>query len=383
MDNTHCNPVEVFPPGEFIRDELEARGWEQRDLARIMGRSTRLISELIAGKRSVTAETAQQLAEALGTTAQFWLNMETAYQLYQLGKPSDAVSRRARLYSFAPIKDLVRRGWIVESDDVAVMEERVKWFYRTDSLDSPPSFLAAARKATNSSGDFTIAQQTWLFRARQLAETVNAAKFNKSSFSNDVLTLKSLLASPEDVREIPSVLSDLGVRCVVVEHLPGTLIDGACFWLDKNSPVVALSLRYDRLDYLWFTLMHEVGHVLAGDGHRSGLQLDSSLLEDTKRDQVMPPVTDEESAANNFASSFLIPEDKLRDFVAEVQPRFSRKSVEAFADSIGVHPGLVVGRLHHLKAMPYRNLRSYLVKARSIMLDAAIYDGWGVTPCVG
>jgi len=73
--------AEVFPPGEFVKDELEARGWSQADLAEILGRSARLVSEIISGKRAVTAETARGLAEAFGTDAQTWLNLESAYSL--------------------------------------------------------------------------------------------------------------------------------------------------------------------------------------------------------------------------------------------------------------------------------------------------------------
>ena len=76
-------PAEVFPPGEFLRDELEVRNWTQTEFAEIIGRPTRLVNEIIAGKRGVTPETAQEFAAAFGTGAQFWLNLETSYQLYQ------------------------------------------------------------------------------------------------------------------------------------------------------------------------------------------------------------------------------------------------------------------------------------------------------------
>ncbi len=103
MSNTDIIPAEIFPPGEFIRDELAARGWEQRDLAEIMGRPERTISELVSGKRSITPETAQQLGEAFGSTPQFWLNLETAYRLWRLPRQDGSVARRARLYALAPI----------------------------------------------------------------------------------------------------------------------------------------------------------------------------------------------------------------------------------------------------------------------------------------
>lgn len=88
--------AEAFPPGEYIKDEIEARGWTQRDLARVLGRSEPKVSELINGKRAVTVRTAMELGAAFGTGAEVWLNLEAQWRLRQ-GMPSvEAIERRAR-----------------------------------------------------------------------------------------------------------------------------------------------------------------------------------------------------------------------------------------------------------------------------------------------
>ena len=88
--------AEAFPPGEYIKDEIEARGWTQRDLARVLGRSEPKVSELINGKRAVTVQTARELAAAFGTSAEVWLNLEAQWRLRQ-GAPSvEEIARRAR-----------------------------------------------------------------------------------------------------------------------------------------------------------------------------------------------------------------------------------------------------------------------------------------------
>ena len=88
--------AEAFPPGEYTRDEIEARGWTQRDLAHVMGRSEPKISELINGKRAVTVQTARELAAAFGTSAEVWLNLEAQWRLRE-GAPSvEEIARRAR-----------------------------------------------------------------------------------------------------------------------------------------------------------------------------------------------------------------------------------------------------------------------------------------------
>lgn len=88
--------AEVFPPGEYIRDEIEARGWTQRDLAGVLGRSEPKVSELINGKRAITSQTARELAAAFGTSAEVWLNLEMRWQLWHDQSPVGEVERRAR-----------------------------------------------------------------------------------------------------------------------------------------------------------------------------------------------------------------------------------------------------------------------------------------------
>ena len=88
---------EVFPPGEFLREELEARNWTQTELAEIIGRPVRLINEIIAGKKAITPETAIQLGESLGTGADVWMNLESQYQLSKVRGADDLIARRAGL----------------------------------------------------------------------------------------------------------------------------------------------------------------------------------------------------------------------------------------------------------------------------------------------
>ena len=100
-------PAEVFPPGEFIQEELDARGWTQADLAEIMGRDTNLVSALVTARRSVSPETARGLGAAFGTGAALWMNLEASYQLSRVDR-DDAVARRAYVYSRCPIQQMVR-----------------------------------------------------------------------------------------------------------------------------------------------------------------------------------------------------------------------------------------------------------------------------------
>ena len=101
-------PAEVFAPGELIREELEARGWTQVDLAEILGRPVRLVNELVAGKKQITPDTAKGLAEAFqGTDPVFWMNLDSAYRLSKAKPVNASVRRRSKLYSLYPVREMM------------------------------------------------------------------------------------------------------------------------------------------------------------------------------------------------------------------------------------------------------------------------------------
>ena len=92
--NTKRVSVELFPPGDFIREELEARGWSQRDLAEILGRPLQSINQIINGRKAITAQTAKELALAFGTGPEVWMNLETQWQLHCTPDPDRSIPKR-------------------------------------------------------------------------------------------------------------------------------------------------------------------------------------------------------------------------------------------------------------------------------------------------
>jgi HTH-type transcriptional regulator / antitoxin HigA len=374
-------PAHVPPPGEILKEELEARGWSQADLAEILGRPPRLVSEIISGKRAISTETAQGLGDAFGVDPHFWLNLESAYQLFRTPPPSEHIARRAKLFEKAPIKELVRRHWIQPSDDAKALEANLLKFFGTSSLEEEPLIWPhAARKGSSYQG-VTAAQWAWLCRARRLAAMVDAEPYSEDNFYELIEQLRLLLASPEDVRRVPRLLAEHGIRLVVIEHLSGTKIDGACFWLDKRSPVIVLSLRYDRIDYFWFTLFHELGHIKAKDGLTTEVAtIDDNLVgQGATRTEEKPQF---ERLADAFAEGSIIEQAKLNKFIQRIRPLYYKEKIRGFAAVNKVHPGLVVGQLQWREEITYAHNREMLAKVRDIVTKAALTDGWGATPMV-
>jgi HTH-type transcriptional regulator / antitoxin HigA len=369
-------PAEVFPPGDFLQEELEERGWTQTDLAAILDRPPRLVNEIIAGKRAITPETARGLAAAFGSSPEYWMNLESSYQLWRAGDDQgDAVARRARLYELAPIGDLERRGWIEKTPTLDVLQQQVLDFLEMDSLDDEPPLLPhAARKSTSYTSEWTAAERAWLFRSRHLARAMESVRFTQSGFDRALVRLRALGHGPGAVSQVPAILAEAGIRFLIIQALPGTRVDGACFWID-DAPVIVLSIRFDRIDNFWFVLFHELGHIAGGDG-KEHPTLDRDL-EKADASGGRPP---SEHEADDFATRRLIPEDPLKAFMREVRPFYSRARIESFAQLIQVHPGVVVGQLHHLGEVPYANLRKLLVPVREMVTATALTDGWGAVP---
>lgn len=358
---------DLFPPGEYLRDELEARNWTQEDLAEILGRPLKTVNLILSAKKAITPQTAQELAAAFGTSAEVWLNLENAYRLALARKEHTAVALRARLYELAPIKDMVRRRWIKRCNTVDELEEEVLAFLDIDSIDAVPAIDAAARKSSGHRG-FTPAQRAWLCRVQHLAKAQQVGPFSTQRVNEQLGALHSLTVSEQEIRRVPRILADMGIRFVVVEYLPRTRIDGATVWLDEQSPVIALSLRYDRVDAFWHTLSHELSHVRHGDR----FALDNDLV-GTRRRQADSRI---EKRADREAIAFLIPPEKLESFIVRLRPRFSKKRVIQFAKLHGIHPGIVVGQLQYREEIKYSHSREMLVSVRDILTATAVTDGW-------
>jgi len=158
-------------------------------------------------------------------------------------------------------------------------------------------------------------------------------------------------------------LAEIGIRFVVADHLPNTRVDGATFWLDAKSPVIALSLRYDRVDWFWFTLMHELAHIVC-DHAKGEPRIDDSLV-GRDREEPASERESEEATADALASEWLLPASHLKTFVRDTKPFFSRQKVLEFASSLGVHPGIVVGRLQHDGHVPWTHFRNHLGRIRA------------------
>lgn len=356
-------------PGEYLREELEARGWSQRDLAFILGCPVPAVNMLVSGKRGISPDMAKALGDAFGVPSELFSNLQRAYDLAHARDPHPGIAKRARLLAGYPFREMINRGWLQDAD-APVLEHQLAKFFGVSDINDVPHLAHAAKRTPTRYDEVPSEQLVWLFRVRQISSTMHVQPYSEKKLRETLPRLVQLLNDSEGIRHVPRLLMECGVRFVLVEPLPGSKIDGVCFWLDKNSPVIGMSLRLDRIDNFWFVLRHEIDHVLNKHGQEQEV-IDVEL--EIERD-----LRDEERIANASAADFCVPKREMDDFVARKAPFFSERDVRGFATIMQRHPGIIVGQIH-IRTKEYKLLRKYLIRVRSFAVQGAIVDGWGET----
>jgi HTH-type transcriptional regulator / antitoxin HigA len=357
-------------PGDYIREELARKAWGQDDLASVLGRPASRVNELVQGKLAVSPEIAAALAAALGGTAEEWMQREASHRLSASQPDIDAVRARARLFALAPIKDLQKRGWIRATDNPSLIEADLCRLFELKNIEDEPQLSALMRK-TDLLAELTPAQRAWCFRVRQLARCVPVSEFRENRLPQCERDLRKLAAYSKEVRKVPGVLAQYGIRYIVVEPLPGIKVDGMATWLSADDPVIGMSLRFDRIDGYWHTLCHELKHI----AYRDELSVDDEVADPGHIQLCVKSLA--ERRADEGASAMLIDPDELKSFILRVGPLYSKERINQFANRIKIHPGIIVGQLQHRGEIGFRANREMLVKIRESVTPVALTDGWG------
>jgi HTH-type transcriptional regulator/antitoxin HigA len=351
-------------PGSYIKEEMEARAWIQRDLAFILGIPEQGLNLILAGKRGISPEMAKALGQAFDVPAQFFANLQQAYDLSQAKEPNPEIAVLGKMHTSYPVREMIKRGWL-EKTDVHMLEQQLARFFCVPSVAEVPYMPHAAKKSSYEERDVHPAQLAWLFRVRQIAKSISVPKYSERSLRAGIHKLEPLMLAPEGAREVPRLLMEWGIKFIVVEKLPNAKIDGVCFW-ENDTPVVGMSTQRDTIDNFWFVLRHELEHVVLGHGRE---------MEMIDIDVQGANVSEEESLANAAALEFSV-SPKFESFFIRKRPFYYEKDVIAFSRTINRHPGIIVGQMQR-RLENYSYLTRHLAKIRQFVLPGAIADGWG------
>ena len=357
------NAVKILPPSVHIREALSARGLTQTDLAIITGRYPTQIS-LYLSKEKISLEFAKELELVLGKPAEYWLQLENRYRLSLIAGPDNDVKKRNNFLQEYPVKEMQKRGWLSKTDDFEKLVDEIEKFF-AEGKDSRGIERSAFFKRTMKDVELNPAEKAWLHRARHLANLLPDAKYSESRLPDLFAKIKIAIKSSESSRHIAGLLQRYGVRFVVIETLPKARIDGASFWLNEDTPVIALTLRFDNIGSFWFALVHELFHIK----HRDGTSLDN-FVDDFSVDDI-------EQERRKEAAEFLVPQKELERFIAASRPQFYLNKIVDLATRLGVHPGIIVGQLQNRHEIDFSLHRASLVTVREAVTATAFTDGWG------
>lgn len=365
---------DVRTPGQLIRELLRERGWTNRVLAMVLGVNDPIVSKMASDKRPVDAAMALQLEEVFGVPAERFVGLQSSYDLAKArieSQPNPKRAMRAKIYGRLPISEMIKRGWIDVEDghDPAVVETALCRFFKVNRVEDAPVFAFAAKK-TDAGKEPEPVQLAWLHRVRTIASEMLIGPYSPHKVEDAIAKIALLRAHPEHMERVPRILAEAGIRFVVVEGLPGGKIDGVCFWLDEKSPVIGMSLRYDRIDNFLFVLRHELEHVR----RRDGLQFPIIDIDLGRRPE--DDLEEQERMADEAAREFCVPKKDMDAFIARKAPYFSERDLIGFAKALRVHPGLVAGQLQ-FRTKKFTHFRSHLASVREFILPAAESDGWG------
>ncbi len=343
-------------PGEILAETLEARQISQADLATRCGLSEKHVSQIITGKASITSDTALLLERTLGVAASLWLNLESSHRLYLARQAEQTkLEEYASWTAEFPFRELVARGYVPASRSVEEKTRALLGFFGVTSPGAWESQYTQLSVAYRGTGAFDRSRESvtcWLRIGEIAATRIDTAPYDRSRFRVALQMIRGLtrLRATEFEPRMCSLCRDAGVALVFVPELPKTRLSGATRWLSSDKALVIQSLRYRTDDHFWFTFFHEAAHVLL-HGKRT-LFVDET---DAAR-------TPEEDAADRFAADHLIPPASYRQLTEASSP--SKAEIVAFAEKIGIAPGIVVGRLQHDGVIPFDRFQDLKRKFR-------------------
>jgi HTH-type transcriptional regulator/antitoxin HigA len=347
-------------PGDVLKDDIEALGWAQDDLAEVLEMSKNNVHNLLNNKTAITIETARKLAQAFDNTPEFWMNLDTNYRL-QISEKTEmdpTANERAILYKFMPIRELVQRGWIQRGNLIESCKAFLKINKITEEVILNKLEVEAALLRSSDIKAFNLTYlKVWLLYCRDHATEIKIKKYSHEKLVELTKRIPELTTQNDGVSTFLKELGKTGVKFMVIRHLSKTYTDGASFW-DGDNPVIVYTGRYDRSDNFWFTIAHEIGHILKHTGKKK-----QYFISDEKWNNYKKENETLENEANVIAGAILRHEEIIQWFT-RYRNYISEERVRTCSHELAIGEDIIVGVLQHSGLLPHRNLNKLKRKVK-------------------
>jgi len=322
-------PVEPIDPIDAIKFRMSELNLKQIDLAPYFGTKSR-VSEVLSGKRPLTVQMIKLLSVGLGISVETLIGIDSENQH---ATPKEEIN-----WAKFPIKEMVSRGWIekLTNKTKKSVEEQVKQFIDLFGVSADNAAFKRTLSGDSFSPTTKYSLYAWLTRVIQKAreKKEKVATFDNNVFSKAFLKELAQL-SWSDYGPLLAVefLEKHGICVVTVPPLKGTLVDGAALKDEDGLPIIALSLRYDRLDNFWHTLLHEVVHIW------KHVNNNETFIDDLEH----LSVDKNEAEANRLASEAFISRAIWKRSDAYLSP--SKTTIDQLSRELKIHPSIIAGRI--------------------------------------
>ncbi|PFH08804.1 HTH-type transcriptional regulator/antitoxin HigA [Collimonas sp. PA-H2] len=341
---------EALDPIEIIEFRMAEQGLRQKDLVPLLGSRSR-VSEVLGGKRPLTVQMIRALSSGLGIPADALIGREPV--------PSrDSESNVEEIdWKRFPYREMERRGWFSAAKISGKNAEEMLRSFLTQIVPSRQVPIMFRRRFRGDKLDEKAYYSTLAWTARVLMRAKDVEndlpKFDPGKISADTLRdLARLSWFSNGPRLAVEFLSKCGIAVIVEPRLPNAVIDGAAMLSERGTPVIGLTLRIDRTDYFWFTLMHEVAHVW-----RHLNTADEAFIDRIERIASTEKSEQKENEANRIARDSFIRRAVWERSSARLAP--TNQSIQELADSLHIHPAIVAGRIQ-FESGHYEHFREFL-----------------------
>ena len=342
------NEIMAFHPGYYVAEIIEDMGISQAEFAVRMGTTAKTVSQLINAQANISNDLAQKLSMMLGTSIEFWLNLQATYdeKVIEIKKAKD-MAEQVNIVAVIDYSYFVKLAQMPAAKSNKEKIENLCSFFKIADLRilKQDDFLVNFRTGISTVEEkHIINARAWLQTALNVASSIETAPFNAERLKSYIPEIRSMtLQDPEQfIPRLGTIFAECGVAFVLLPYLKNSGINGAVKWINHDRVVLAMNDRRLNADTFWFSLFHEIKHVLQ--------QKTKTVFISSNKQEMKAIDTKLEEEADTFAQNTLIP---LKAYIQFAPSQYTSDSeIIAFAKKIGIHPGVVAGRLQHDRIIP-------------------------------
>lgn len=341
MSKTEYKELIAFHPGYYLKDIIEDMGITQDEFAKRLGTTGKHLSDLLNGKCSLSKEIALNLSIMFGTTLDVWLNLQKTYTEKVLEiERRKAEDKEVECVNLIDYSFFVNLGVVPKTRLAADKAKELLKYFKISSFEvfKQPDFLVSYRTAIQTVCEKNIINSNaWVQTALNIGKEIKTSKYDSKKLRGHLDEIRGMTV--QDPKEfyprLVEIFASCGVAFVDLPHLKNSGVNGAVKWLNKEKVILAINDRRKYLDTFWFSLFHEIGHVLQEKITMLIVGRDVEEMDEANKTL--------ENEADIFAQDILLPEKAYAKFVNAGD--FSEWHIREFAARINIHPSIIVGRL--------------------------------------